>query len=148
MRMRVKKWARPELAACPYYVIDPEGTRGRWAACFPKAQPVYLELGCGKGVSTCRMALLLIIIGGALNAFMNLFYYSLIIMKKQKFIISGYAFVSVLAVLSSGWFVRVGGIQGGAFGYMLLMAALMGFFGIFAAGFMKQKERAQKHDEG
>ena len=59
-----------------------------------------------------------------------------------------YAFVSVLAVLSSGWFVRMGGIQGGAFVYMLLMAALMVFFGIFSAGFMKQKERAQKHDEG
>ena len=57
MRMRVKKWARPELAACPYYVIDPEDARGRWAARFPKAQPMYLELGCGKGVSTCRMAL-------------------------------------------------------------------------------------------
>ena len=57
MRMRVKKWARPELAACPYYVFDPEGARGRWAARFPKAQPMYLELGCGKGVSTCRMAL-------------------------------------------------------------------------------------------
>ncbi len=46
-----------------------------------------------------------------LNAFMNLFYYSLIIMQKQRFIILGYAFVSVLAVLSSGWFVRMGGIQ-------------------------------------
>ena len=73
---------------------------------------------------------------------------SLIIMQKQRFIILGYAFVSVLAVLSSGWFVRMGGIQGGAFVYMLLMAALMVFFGIFSAGFMKQKERAQKHDEG
>ena len=58
------------------------------------------------------------------------------------------AFVSVLAVLSSGWFVRMGGIQGGSFVYMLLMAALMVFFGIFSAGFMKQKERAQKHNEG
>lgn len=57
MRMRVKKWARPELDASPYYVADPEGTRGGWAARFPKAQPIYLELGCGKGVSTCRMAL-------------------------------------------------------------------------------------------
>ena len=43
---------------------------------------------------------------------------------------------------------RPGGIQGGSFVYMLLMAALMVFFGIFSAGFMKQKERAQKHDEG
>ena len=106
------------------------------------------ETGHLKAFRKIIMNLALIIIGGALNAFMNLFYYSLIIMQKQRFIILGYAFVSVLAVLSSGWFVRMGGIQGGAFVYMLLMAALMVFFGIFSAGFMKQKERAQKHDEG
>ena len=119
---------------------------GAWLLGIPVISLLYPNLR--EGLSTCRMALVLIIIGGALNAFMNLFYYSLIIMQKQKFIILGYAFVSVLAVLSSGWFVRMGGIQGGAFVYMLLMAALMVFFGIFSAGFMKQKERAQKHDEG
>ena len=119
---------------------------GAWLLGIPVISLLYPNLR--EGLSTCRMALVLIIIGGALNAFMNLFYYSLIIMQKQRFIILGYAFVSVLAVLSSGWFVRMGGIQGGAFVYMLLMAALMVFFGIFSAGFMKQKERAQKHDEG
>ena len=119
---------------------------GAWLLGIPVISLLYPNLR--EGLSTCRTALVLIIIGGALNAFMNLFYYSLIIMQKQKFIILGYAFVSVLAVLSSGWFVRMGGIQGGAFVYMLLMAALMVFFGIFSAGFMKQKERAQKHDEG
>lgn len=119
---------------------------GAWLLGIPVISLLYPNLR--EGLSTCRMALVLIIIGGTLNAFMNLFYYSLIIMQKQRFIILGYAFVSVLAVLSSGWFVRMGGIQGGAFVYMLLMAALMVFFGIFSAGFMKQKERAQKHDEG
>ena len=119
---------------------------GAWLLGIPVISLLYPNLR--EGLSTCRMALVLIIIGGALNAFMNLFYYSLIIMQKQRFIILGYAFISVLAVLSSGWFVRMGGIQGGAFVYMLLMAALMVFFGIFSAGFMKQKERAQKHDEG
>ena len=69
-------------------------------------------------------------------------------MQKQRFNIQGNANVTVLAEHSSGRFVRMGGIQGGAFVYMLLMAALMVFFGIFSAGFMKQKERAQKHDEG
>ena len=119
---------------------------GAWLLGIPVISLLYPNLR--EGLSTCRAALVLIILGGALNAFMNLFYYSLIIMQKQKFIILGYAFVSVLAVLSSGWFVRMGGIQGGSFVYMLLMAALMVFFGIFSAGFMKQKERAQKHNEG
>ena len=84
---------------------------GAWLLGIPVISLLYPNLR--EGLSTCRVALVLIIIGGALNAFMNLFYYSLIIMQKQKFIILGYAFVSVLAVLSSGWFVRMGGIQGG-----------------------------------
>ena len=119
---------------------------GAWLLGIPVISLLYPNLR--EGLSTCRMALVLIIIGGALNAFMNLFYYSLIIMKKQKLIILGYVVVSMLAVLSSGWFVRMGGIQGGAFAYMLLMAALMVFFGIFSTGFIKQKERTQKRDEG
>ena len=28
MRMRRKKWARPELAACPYFLKDPSRFRG------------------------------------------------------------------------------------------------------------------------
>ena len=119
---------------------------GAWFLGIPVISMLYPNLKAG--LSSCRMALLLIIIGGALNAFMNLFYYSLIIMKKQRFIMLGYIVVGLLAVLTSGPFVEEGGIQGGAFGYMLLMAALMVFFGIFAAGFMKQKERMQKREEG
>ena len=57
MRMRMKKWARPELLACPWYADVPEEARGQWAARFPKNQPLQLELGCGKAVSTAQMAL-------------------------------------------------------------------------------------------
>ncbi|MBQ3078899.1 MAG: tRNA (guanosine(46)-N7)-methyltransferase TrmB [Clostridia bacterium] len=57
MRMRVKKWARPELDECPFYVKDPAEMRGKWNRAFEKNAPVHLELGCGKGVSTCLMAL-------------------------------------------------------------------------------------------
>ncbi len=56
MHMRTKKWARPELAACPWCVDEPEKLRGRWAEAFPKKQPFHLELGCGKGVATAAMA--------------------------------------------------------------------------------------------
>ncbi len=56
MRMRKKKWAQPELDACPYYIADCDQYRGRWRELFPKAQPLCVELGCGKGVSTAAMA--------------------------------------------------------------------------------------------
>ena len=57
MRMRRKRWARPELAACPYFIQEPEAHRGAWRELFARPeQPMQLELGCGKGVSTARMA--------------------------------------------------------------------------------------------
>lgn len=56
MHMRKKKWARPELAACPYYVAEPAALRGTWSEHFVRRQPFHVELGCGKGVSTARMA--------------------------------------------------------------------------------------------
>ena len=55
MHMRTKKWAKPELAVCPYFTDEPETKRGRWRAQFEREQPLYLELGCGKGVSTAAM---------------------------------------------------------------------------------------------
>ena len=55
MHMRTKKWAKPELAVCPYFTDEAESHRGNWRACFKKDQPLYLELGCGKGVSTAAM---------------------------------------------------------------------------------------------
>ena len=55
MHMRTKKWAKPELAICPYFTDEAESHRGNWRACFKKDQPLYLELGCGKGVSTAAM---------------------------------------------------------------------------------------------
>ena len=56
MHMRTKKWARPELDACPFYVNGGEENRGRWRSRFSSPdRPLHLELGCGKGVSTARM---------------------------------------------------------------------------------------------
>ncbi len=58
MRMRKKKWARPELAASPFFVDEPEQLLGKWAGSFRKKQPVYLELGCGKSPFLAEMGLL------------------------------------------------------------------------------------------
>lgn len=57
MRMRVKKWAKPELAACPYYVDIPEEKRGNWRNGFEREASFYVELGCGKCVATSLMTL-------------------------------------------------------------------------------------------
>ena len=56
MHIRTKKWARPELAECPFYVIRGEENRNHWRECFSRPdRPLHLEMGCGKGVSTAGM---------------------------------------------------------------------------------------------
>lgn len=49
MRMRKKPWARPELESCDFFVISPKEYKGKWKMLFKKEQPIFLELGCGKG---------------------------------------------------------------------------------------------------
>ena len=56
MRMRAKKWVKPELEICPYYIQNPLPLRGQWRSLFPKEQPFHVELGCGKGFATAKMA--------------------------------------------------------------------------------------------
>ena len=57
MRIRKKHWGPAELAQCPYFIPNPVEHAGHWRDLFPAAQPLYLELGCGKCVSTSAMAL-------------------------------------------------------------------------------------------
>ena len=56
MRMRRRAWTEPELEACPFFVEQPSAHRGQWPQLFEKQQPMELEIGCGKGVSTAQMA--------------------------------------------------------------------------------------------
>ena len=57
MRIRYKKWARPELEASPFYIEEPEKTKGKWKEQFVKSnQPLHLELGCGKGQFIAQLA--------------------------------------------------------------------------------------------
>ncbi len=57
MRIRRKKWARPELAVCPYYIEHAEEYKGKWNSVFPNDKPLYAELGCGKGGFAAQAAL-------------------------------------------------------------------------------------------
>ena len=63
MHMRTKKWARPELEACPFFINSikgpdsaPEILKGTWRGRFAYPdRPLHLEMGCGKAVSTAKM---------------------------------------------------------------------------------------------
>lgn len=57
MRIRKKKWAEPELAVCHFFVKEPEKLAGKWNSAFAKEQPLYLEIGCGKGNFAGELAL-------------------------------------------------------------------------------------------
>lgn len=57
MRIRKKKWAEPELSVCDFYVKNPEENDGKWMQAFKKEQPLYLEIGCGKGGFAGQLAL-------------------------------------------------------------------------------------------
>ncbi len=57
MRIRYKKWARPELEASKFYIDEPEKIKGKWKEQFPNPnQPLHLELGCGKGQFMAKLA--------------------------------------------------------------------------------------------
>ena len=57
MRIRFKPWARPELEASKFYRDNPEELKGKWIQEFKnKENPIYLELGCGKGQFISQIA--------------------------------------------------------------------------------------------
>ena len=56
MRIRYKKWARPELEASKFYIDNPEDYKGKWKSQFLNQGPLYIELGCGKGGFISQMA--------------------------------------------------------------------------------------------
>lgn len=57
MRIRHKPWAVPELNASAFYVKEPREQIGKWKSLFKNPQnPLYLELGSGKGTFISKMA--------------------------------------------------------------------------------------------
>ncbi len=56
MRIRFKKWARPELESSKFYIDNPEEYKGKWKKLFKNNNPIYIELGCGKGSFISKIA--------------------------------------------------------------------------------------------
>ncbi|MDR2939789.1 MAG: tRNA (guanosine(46)-N7)-methyltransferase TrmB [Clostridiales bacterium] len=49
MRVRKKKWAENELLTNSLVLKDAFAYKGNWGALFGNNNPIYLEIGCGKG---------------------------------------------------------------------------------------------------
>ena len=56
MRIRRKKWAQKELEESKFYIDKPEEFKGKWKEKFSKNQPLFIELGCGKGIFSATLA--------------------------------------------------------------------------------------------
>lgn len=57
MRLRHKPWAEQRLTEFPQYVIQqPESHKGKWKEVFGNNNPLYIEVGTGKGRFITEMA--------------------------------------------------------------------------------------------
>ncbi|MHA8138573.1 tRNA (guanosine(46)-N7)-methyltransferase TrmB [Lactobacillaceae bacterium Scapto_B20] len=57
MRVRHKSWAKPYIEEHPDLIVtDAESWIGKWGSRFKKSQPLYLEIGIGKGQFIIEMA--------------------------------------------------------------------------------------------
>ncbi len=49
MRLRKKQWVRPELEESNLFLPRASVNKGKWNEVFGNSNPIYLELGCGRG---------------------------------------------------------------------------------------------------
>ena len=109
-----------------------------------------LEWLLGKSYSGTLTALwpafIMIVLGGGFYAVLTLYYYALVILRRQKLIFGIYAVLTVLAAILAPRLTVALGIFGAAFAYLILMIVMAaGFVG--GAWFEIQKEiREVRHD--
>lgn len=92
-------------------------------------------------------AFVLIVLGGAFYAVLNLYYYALVIMRRQKVILGIYAALAALAAWLAPKLVREAGIPGAAFAYLVLMAVMAACFVAWALAVYRQG-KAQRGRDG
>ena len=57
MRTRNKPWADNEIEINTLLISAPDTPKGKWASAFGNSNPVFVELGCGKGRFITELAL-------------------------------------------------------------------------------------------
>lgn len=86
----------------------------------------------GAELAAYKAALVIVIAGGGLYAVLNLLYYVLVIIGRQKEMFLVYAGGAVLAFAISGLFVRNWGINGAAVSYLICMLVIVIAFAVIA----------------
>lgn len=56
MRIRKKRWAKPELEKDNKVIFTPTQHKGKWKEIFGNAFSIHLELGCGRGNFITKLA--------------------------------------------------------------------------------------------
>lgn len=90
-------------------------------------------------------AFILIVMGGACYAFLNLHYYGLVIMRRQKIIFGIYLVLAGAAAVLAPMFVKKGGILGAAVVYLVLMILMAAGFVVWTwVGILESKRANSK----
>ncbi|MCD8082770.1 MAG: lipopolysaccharide biosynthesis protein [Clostridiales bacterium] len=94
------------------------------------------------GKLTCyHLAFGLIVLGGGCYALLNLHYYALVIMRRQRVIFGIYLVAAAAAAVAAPRLVILGGIEGAAWEYLVLMAGMTAAFVICAWAGVFEKGR-------
>lgn len=56
LRLRKKRWAKPELEKDSKVIFTPSEFKGKWKEIFENDYPIHLELGCGRGNFITQLA--------------------------------------------------------------------------------------------
>lgn len=89
----------------------------------------------------------LVVLGGGFYAFLNLYYYVLVILRRQKVIFMIYAVMTVLAVFLAPAMVQQGGIYGASRAYLALMVLMaVGFVGCAWLCVVRDENRRSKEE--
>jgi len=56
LRIRKKRWAKPELEKDHKVIFTPEEIKGNWEELFGNDSTIHLELGCGRGTFITQLA--------------------------------------------------------------------------------------------
>ena len=92
-----------------------------------------------------HLPFVLIVLGGAWYAFLNLHYYALVIMRKLKVIFGIYAVLTGLAAVLAPAMVRRSGISGAAMAYLILMVIMAAGFILWTWAGIRKKRKEWTH---
>lgn len=117
---------------------------GAWLFGIPALSLIY-----AIDLKPYKRELLILLVGGGLNAMGIIFYYALTVMRSMKMIFTGYIVILLASVALPIYMTQQWGLTGSAVSYMILMGLLMIIFLIMTAAEMerlKRKDRELRSD--